>query len=142
MQQEDYILREIEKIGLMMLYIRQKLFGGTDNLATSPERQQTGLSEMLLDEAQFDVSYFLSCDESDAQNYMNRFPGFNADNRELLADCLAEIGFSAGLNAPKYLAKALYLYQSCNALTQVFSFAIDDKIRKVSDLLRQVLGKP
>lgn len=137
MQQEDYILREIEKIGQIMLYIRQKLFGGSDNLATTPERQQTSLSEMLLEEAQFDVSYFLSCNELGALTYMNRFPGFNVENRELLADCLAEIGFSASLNASNYLTKALYLYQSCNALSQVFSFTIDDKIRKVSDSLNK-----
>lgn len=39
MEQRDYLLREIEKIGIIMNSFRQKLFGGKGNFAISPENR-------------------------------------------------------------------------------------------------------
>ena len=39
MVQRDYILREIEKIGAITNAFRQKIFGGSGNLAISLENQ-------------------------------------------------------------------------------------------------------
>ena len=55
MEQRDYLLREIEKMGAVISAIRQKLFGGTDELAISAESQAVTLKEMLLDEAYLDL---------------------------------------------------------------------------------------
>jgi len=41
MEQRDYLLREIEKIGAIMSAIRQKIFGGKGNLAITLEQQRT-----------------------------------------------------------------------------------------------------
>ena len=50
MEQKDYLLREIEKIGLMINAIRQKLFGGKENLAITLESQIEAAKGMLLNE--------------------------------------------------------------------------------------------
>jgi hypothetical protein len=46
MEQKDYLLREIEKIGNIMSAIRQKLFAGRkDNLSISIQQQVVVLKE-------------------------------------------------------------------------------------------------
>ena len=47
MTQRDYILREIEKIGAIVNAIRQKLFGGKENLSITPEKQMDNAKGML-----------------------------------------------------------------------------------------------
>jgi hypothetical protein len=54
MERRDYLLREIEKIGMIMSAIRQKVFGGKDNLAITIEQQMVALKGMLLNDANLD----------------------------------------------------------------------------------------
>ena len=50
MEQEDYLLREIKKIGAIISTILQKLFGGKGNLAITLEHQIEDTKGMLLHE--------------------------------------------------------------------------------------------
>ena len=54
MEQKDYILREIEKMAAILGAIRQKLFGGSDNLSLSVEKQFDETKDMLLN---FNMSF-------------------------------------------------------------------------------------
>ena len=93
MEQKDYLQREIERIGLIISAIRQKLFGGKENLAITIEKRMDAVKEMLFYEISFDLDKFLVLDMEESKNYVDKFEGFNAENRERLAECIAQIGF-------------------------------------------------
>lgn len=132
MEQRDYILREIEKIGVLLRAICQRLFGGKDNLAITLEQQLEETKGRLLDEIDFNLDHFFSLDEADAKQYISGFVGFNTDNIELLADSLSEIGFTnIIINSKTYLEKALLLYEFCNTKTKTYSEEREMKIERI-----------
>ncbi len=135
MQQEDYILREIEKIGTIFHVIRLKLFGGSDNLSITIEKQVDVMSEMLK-EINFDFDKFIALNEKETENYLKKFEGFNLDNIEKFADCLYDMG-SNGINklSEKYLIKALELFQMLNVTSETYSFEREKKILQIKRYL-------
>ena len=70
MEQRDYILREIEKIGAIIMAIRQRLFGGTEDPAVSVEAPSEALKEMLLNEAYIDLDELLAMDTAATDEYI------------------------------------------------------------------------
>ena len=134
MVQEDYILREIEKIGTIISAIRQKLFGGKANLAITIEKQIENAKGMLLNEINFDLDKFLVLNYDDLNEYISGFDGFSVENIELLAECLFQIGFDDNCaNSKKYLEKSLQLYELCNLKSKTFSFERDAKIMAIKN---------
>lgn len=95
MEQKDYLLREIEKIGDIIRAIRQKLFGGTDQSAISVNNQAEALKEMMLSEAFIDLDEILALDAEETDEYLAGQKGFNVENIELLARTLADIGMTS-----------------------------------------------
>ena len=73
MEQRDYLLREIEKIGAIMSAIRQKIFGGKGNLAITLEQQVKETKGMLLDKMSFDLEKFLDLNAEDTNEYIKTF---------------------------------------------------------------------
>lgn len=94
MEQRDYLLREIEKIGMVIRAIRQKLFGGTDELAVSVETQAETLKEMLLSEAYLDIDVLVALNPAETEKYLASLKGFNTENIELLAKTLTELSIN------------------------------------------------
>lgn len=136
MEQKDYLLREIEKIGIIISSFRQKLFGGKENFALSPENQIEDLKGMLSEATNFDLNKFLSMDAEESNEYLISFKEFSIENIELLADCIAQAGFSDGSAGSKEnLQKALQLYELCNLKSRTYSFAREDKIVKIKNTL-------
>ena len=123
MEQKDYLLREIEKIGLLISAIRQKLFGGKENLATTLQSQIEAAKGMLLNETNFDLDKFLSLNIEDSNEYICSFKGFSIENIEFLAEYISQIGLSDESGKfRKYLEKALQLYELCNLKSKTYSF--------------------
>ena len=136
MEQKDYILREIEKIGLIIRAIRQMIFGGRDPLAISPEKQMEETKDMLLQEINFDLEAFLLLDRETSIEYLDKYKGFNVENIEGLADCLAQLGFKDQSGPSKiYLEKALQLYELCNFKTKAYSFEREKNILTLKNAL-------
>ncbi len=133
MEQKDYMLREIEKIGLILSSIRQKLFGGQDKLAISQEKQIDDVKSMLLSELNFDLEKFISIDNEEFNKYLSNFDGFNIENIERLADCISQIGQNN--KSEEYLNKALQLYVFCNIKSKTFSFEREEKIASIKNAL-------
>lgn len=132
MEQKDFLLREIEKIGLIIRAIRQRLLGGTGNTAIHPERQMAEVKELLLQELQFDLDHFLPLDSEATNRYFDLFEGFNVDNIEQLADCLAQLSSGREIDeATHYREKAIQLYALCNAKSKTYSFEREAKIEKL-----------
>ena len=130
MEQKDYLLREIEKIGVLMRALRQKLFGGEkEKFSIAPEWQIADLKEMLLGDANLDLDKLMGLDQEKTQQYFSELAGFNVANIELLAQTLAEIGF--GHHSEPFLVKALQLYEICNQIDRTWSPERESNIRKI-----------
>lgn len=136
MEQKDYLVREIERIGLIISAIRQKLFGGKENLATTIEKRMDAVTEMLFNEINFDLDKFLVLDMEESRNYVDKFEGFNAENIERLAECIAQIGFNYESDKSKnYLEKALHLYELSASKSKTYSFERERNITTIKNML-------
>ena len=136
MEQKDYLLKEIEKIGVIVNAIRQKIFGGKENLAITLEHQIENTKGELLNETNFDLDKFLDLNTEESNEYILSFAGFNVENIELLAKRLSEIGFSDNCDdSKKYLEKALQLYNLCNLKSKTYSFERETNINAIKNVL-------
>ena len=140
MEQKDYVLREIEKIGTILNAIRQKIFGGKYNPAITLEMQIENITNMLSDGMNFDLDYFLGINIEDSKEYIALFKGFSVENIELFADCLFQIGSKEqGNDSKKYLEKALHLYELCNLKGKTYSFVREENIKTIKNIMKLVL---
>lgn len=153
MEQRDYILREIEKIGLILNAIRRKLFGGKAGSAfaeadaaadTETDKEMEpgiGFSELGIE-----MDTFLPMDTADTDKYLSQIKGMNVENIELLADCLVQMGTSESSGQVEtdnsnsesaqnnqYLLKALQLYHLCNLKSSTYSFSRERKILMIEN---------
>lgn len=136
MEQRDYLLREIEKIGAIIMAIRQRLIGGTEDQAISAEAPAEALREMLLSEAYLDLDELLTLDMDATDEYLSGLKGFNTENIELLASTIADIGFTGSSpDSPRLLQKALHLYEICSLRDRTYSFAREAQIKRIRDTL-------
>jgi hypothetical protein len=136
MEQKDYFLREIEKIGLVLRAIFNHLIGKNDDLSITINTQFDITTEQLFGEIAFDFNHYISLDEEASEAYLIGFDGMNSDNLELLAD----ITYQLGLNAPSdnqkvLLQKALHLYQLCEEKDKTFSYDRERKILEIRNAL-------
>ena len=139
MEQRDYILREIEKIGTILSAIWQKIFGGKDNPAISPEKQIENARGMLLNETDFDLDKFLELNIENSNEYIGSFNGFSVENIELLAESIFEIGVSDKCdNSQMYLEKALQLYELCNSKSKTYSLERETNINAIKNNVNKI----
>ena len=136
MEQKDYLLKEIEKIGLLLRAILNKLKLNTDNGAITIENQFDQEKELLLNEIGFNIDEFALLNDSDIEQYLSKFEGIRGINLELLADVLREVGFKAENNMTNaYFEKSLKLYELCNFLDKTYSFEREGKIEELRNIL-------
>jgi len=132
MEKRDYLLREIEKIGMMLAMILNRIAGNKDSYTISLENQFETEREMLLNEVGFDMQLFLSLEKAEIEPYLARFDGMKGANFELLADLMKEIGMLAETSMKmEYLEKALNLYELNTALDKSFSIDRENKIQEI-----------
>lgn len=136
MEQKDYLLREIEKIGLIIRAIRQRLFGGKDSFAINIEQQVETEKGMLIRDLNFDLDKFLLLNEEETDIYLNKFEGFNVENIEYLAEVISKIGLSEKFDKSViYLEKALLLYELVNRKSKTYSEEREKKIITIKKAL-------
>ena len=141
MEQKDYILREIEKIGMVLRAILKKLTGSSDNPAIQIEKQFEETKEMLASQMDFDLEDFIAQNEADSMHYLSQFKGINLENIESLAKVLMQMGLQSDSTHKKtYLEKALNLFIYCNQTDKTFSFEREENIALITNELR-VLSK-
>lgn len=136
MQQKDYLLREIEKIGLLLKVIFNKIAGKEVNYALTLENIFEEEKEFLLHEIGFNSDIFLLIEESGIEQYISKFDGIRGSNIELLADIIKAIGMKTdSAIKKKYLVRVLKLYELCNSLDKTFSFDRESKISEIKNAL-------
>jgi hypothetical protein len=132
MEQKDYILREIEKIGVLLRLIFNKLARKEGGIGAPIEYQFEDVKSLLLEEIGFDLDLFLSLKDSEIEQYLYKFNGFKDANLELFADVLKEFGLNSDTEqAKKSLASALKIYELCNSKDKTFSFEREEKIQEI-----------
>ncbi len=138
MEQKDYLMREIEKIGVMLRAIFNKLIGKKNDFAITLDTQFIYAKILMQDELAFDLPLFLSLDKAESEDYINKFQGLNVVNIEILADILQEIAMGSetiSTESRVFLEKSLNLYEHCNAADKTFSFAREQKINDIKRIL-------
>ena len=137
MEQRDYLLREIEKIGQMIMGMIGKLqpkkstteYHAGLKLANQEFEYETGLS----------LEIFAGMDRKSLDAFLENHPELDANNQELLADLLTDIGEeSEGYSEDKprmYFSQALVLLQRLDQDKKTFSFERAGKIEYLKGLL-------
>jgi hypothetical protein len=131
MEQRDYLLREIEKIGVVLRAIIDRLRRKKDTEVLEGKEQSDETLGILLEETGFDLNAFLEMDENSSKKYLSGFKGFNNENLELLASILFETGFTDNFINQPYLVKSLMLYQICNSIDFTYSFERERQIQLI-----------
>jgi hypothetical protein len=135
MEQKDYLLREIEKIGAVMRAILNRLTGNTENLAISVENRFEQTKEQLLNETGLDLDEFLKLGFTETREFIRHFNGINIVNLKMLAEILFHSGLKNESDTDKVLlAKALLLYELCNETDKTYSADRENKIRMIKSL--------
>ena len=138
MEQKDYILREIEKMGMVLRAILNKFMGNTDNPAIQIEKQFEETKEMLYSNLDFDLEKFIAQNEKQSVDYISSFKGINIENLEILAEVLMRMGLQEKSgNRKSYLEKALQLLEYCKQKDKTYSFERERKIEEISELLNK-----
>lgn len=128
MEQRDYILREIEKIGMLIQAMLGKL-GSIDDIEKA-DQNNTVLSEELFKELGFSLDELLKLDSSDFSAILLNNKGLNGKNIELLADLLVQLSEKED-NKTSYLQKAFELYSFVNIQERTFCLNRDRKIQEL-----------
>jgi O-acetyl-ADP-ribose deacetylase len=139
MDQEDYLLREIEKIGVLLKMIFDKIAGKEGTHALSVKNQFAEEKGLLLDDTGFDIDLLLSLETSEIEKYLFGFNVISGSNIELLADILKEMGMEPGIVRNKeYLTRAAQLYEYRNSSDKTFSFERERKINEIKMMIQQL----
>lgn len=132
MEQRDYILREIEKIGLMLRMLLQKITRREEKEGWQDEALKEEARGMLLEQAGLDLDLFFSLEKSEMEQYISTWRGVNGANMELLAELLNAMALKPdGTMDPEYLQRALKLYELCNSMERTFSLEREGKIQEL-----------
>lgn len=136
MQQSDYILREIEKISIMLLGMLGKMVRRRKEGVELNEDEYSSFAEQLLSEATIEIGDLLQKSPSEFEDYFRTLKGFDEKNIELLADLITAMGdLVPEGNKLAYYLKALQIYQYLDISFKTFSFERIEKTRALQKIL-------
>ncbi|MEI6123532.1 MAG: hypothetical protein WCQ95_07870 [Bacteroidota bacterium] len=136
MEQKDYLMREIEKIGLLLRSILGSLMNKKDNLPIETQTPFAQTNELLINEINFHLDKFLTLDKSATKEYISKFNGITSANLELLAEILFQFGISdQSDNKRIYFEKALQLYELSSIMDKTFSSPRENRIDEIKNVL-------
>jgi hypothetical protein len=133
MQQKDFLLREIEKIGTLLRYLISKLIPSS-SVENSEEIIEI-INRELVENSYFNINEILSFSIKDFDEVFTQSKGYSFENIELLADLLFTIGNNPLDNKENQLKKALELYEYINEKSKTYSFERISKIEEIKELL-------
>ena len=133
MQQKDFLLREIEKIGTLLRYLMGKLIPSS-SIENTEETIQL-INRELVENSDFNINEILSFSIKDFDEIFTQSKGYSFENIELLADLLYTIGNNQVTINIDHLKKALELYEYINEKSKTYSFERISKIEEIKKLL-------
>ncbi len=136
MEQRDFILREIEKIGQMLQMILEKLKRRDPKVREDQPVEVQEVSGLLLEEMGYELKKAAGMDRETLWAYLHSLRGFSVPNVELLADLLSGMGFTTHHpDGPEFLNEALRLYEFCRDLDRNYSIVREQKITEIHAFL-------
>ena len=136
MEQKDYLLREIEKMGAVLRAILNRLTGTKGNLAITIENDFEKTNGELIHEIGFDLTRFLTLEESISIDYISRFEGMSSINMELLAEIIYQIAIQEPADRKRiFFEKAIQLYELSETTDKTFSFDREQRIKELKKAL-------
>ena len=122
MEQKDYILREIEKIRIVMEGLLNRLKGGNSDLS-KVNTDFDKVNKLFITDTRVDLNALLNTDSNQFDNIFKKENGYNEANIEQFADILTEMASKAEGNLKDQLnQKALETYEYVDTLSNSFSF--------------------
>lgn len=139
MQQSDYILREIEKISVLLMGLLGKL--------TSRKKEGSILDEDTFNEAvtefenniDFQIDTVLAADPDAFDQLFRRTNGFDERNTELIADLLVAMGEISIQDKKPFFEKALEIYDYLDRWGKTYSVERAAKSEQARFLLEKIL---
>ena len=132
MEQRDYILREIEKIHVVLQSLLGRITGGSTGLPPL-NKDFEQLNKQMINDTRVDLNVLLKSGPNQMDNIFKKEYGYSEANIELFADMLAEMAKKAeGPLKDQLNQKALETYEFVDSISNSFSF---DR-RKKMDVLR------
>lgn len=132
---KDYILREIEKISILLQYLLGKYVPAKS--LQEVQKTEALINKELKEQYGHDLNDILVIDKKDYESVFTKNKGFNDTNTELLADLLFTLGNDEFSKNEKYLNKALELYHYIDLSTKTFSFERTAKINTLNEILEK-----
>ena len=133
MQQKDFLLREIEKIGTLLKYLMGKIIPSS-SVENSEEIIEL-INRELVENSGFNVIEILKFSIKDVDDVFIESKGYSFEKIELLADLLYTIGNDQTTINIDYIKKALELYEYINEKSKTYSFERISKIEEIKKLL-------
>lgn len=128
MQQRDLLLREIEKIGVVVRAIISKIRGREMEELTQ-DQAFIHNSAYLKEELNLEIDFLVEASMDQLKSKLTYEHGYNADNIELMADMLSELSVVSPAEDEIILQKrALDLYAWSIEMDKSFSMDRDQKI--------------
>ena len=138
MEQRDYILREIEKTGLLLRKILNSLTGDTENSAIITNRFEEVYTQMH-NETGIDINKILSLNETNLLEFFLQHKEFNTNNIEMLAEILLTLGLNDNNSCrQEYLGTALRLYSYSAHSSKTFSVGREHKMNIIENMIKEL----
>jgi hypothetical protein len=130
MEQRDYILREIEKISVLILGLIARLREAKAENRLNKERDS--VSEEFESSSDVNIYKVIGSDLKDLPDMLSNDSGFDFRNMELMADLLIE--FSTNMDEGQRrmaIEKSVFLLELVDRESKVFSFERQIKINEL-----------
>lgn len=136
MEQKDYILREIEKIGVIVRAVLGHITGEEHKEAITVGNEFEQTTEWILERTNISLNKILKLEKQSLKDYISTFKGINITNLELLA----EVYYQTGIRSPegkkeKLLKKALQIYELCCETDRTYSFGRERKMSEIRNMI-------
>ncbi len=140
MEQKDYILREIEKIGVMLRYLLGKMMPAKSVEETNNITEE--INNELFENIGYDISSLLNISKNEFNEIFKYNKGFNLENIELLAEFLYNVSIKDINKSKVVLQKSLELFEYVNKTGKTFSIERETKIDEIKNELQLYINKP
>jgi hypothetical protein len=130
MEQRDYILREIEKIGAMIMGLPGKMIPMKEK-GFLDEDEWAELNDTIKENLNFDLDRLILIPSYQLDQWLTRDLGFDENNIELLADLLVDMASVNNQEESVLKEKAIALYELANQKSKTFSMERAAKIRRL-----------
>lgn len=138
MASRDYLIRQIEEMGLFLSILFRRILKMKEE--NQQEQMAAAVREELIQELKMDIDQVIMLEDDEFLSIIKTY-FTSSDQLDKLADILKvlgqDVGQSFSLTKANYLKKSLFLFTHLQETSSVFSYERRSKIRELQELLRQ-----